>query len=39
MICYHGSDTIVDLPKILDAKRPHLSAIKFCFIQKNHSNI
>ena len=22
MICYHGSDTIVDLPKILDAKRP-----------------
>lgn len=22
MICYHGSDTIVDTPKILDAKRP-----------------
>ena len=22
MICYHGSDTIVDLPKILEAKRP-----------------
>lgn len=22
MICYHGSDTVVDLPKILDAKRP-----------------
>ena len=22
MICYHGSDTIVDAPKILDAKRP-----------------
>lgn len=22
MICYHGSDTIVDIPKILDAKRP-----------------
>ena len=22
MICYHGSDTIVDLPKILDARRP-----------------
>ena len=22
MICYHGSDTIVDTPKILEAKRP-----------------
>lgn len=22
MICYHGSDTIVDIPKILGAKRP-----------------
>lgn len=22
MICYHGSDTIVDSPRILDAKRP-----------------
>ena len=22
MICYHGSDTIVDIPKILEAKRP-----------------
>ena len=22
MICYHGSDTIVDLPRILEAKRP-----------------
>ena len=22
MICYHGSDTIVDAPKILEAKRP-----------------
>ena len=22
MICYHGSDTIVDMPKILKAKRP-----------------
>lgn len=22
MICYHGSDTIVDMPKILEAKRP-----------------
>ena len=27
MICYHGSDTIVDLPKILEAKRP-LDAIE-----------
>lgn len=22
MICYHGSDTVVDAPKILEAKRP-----------------
>lgn len=22
MICYHGSDTIVDMPRILEAKRP-----------------
>ena len=22
MICYHGSDTIVDIPKILESKRP-----------------
>ena len=22
MICYHGSDTIVDIPRILEAKRP-----------------
>lgn len=22
MICYHGSDTVVDIPKILEAKRP-----------------
>ena len=22
MICYHGSDTVVDMPKILEAKRP-----------------
>ena len=22
MICYHGSDTIVDAPRILEAKRP-----------------
>lgn len=22
MICYHGSDTIIDTPKILEAKRP-----------------
>ena len=22
MICYHGGDTIVDMPKILEAKRP-----------------
>lgn len=22
MICYHGSDTIVDIPKVLEAKRP-----------------
>jgi len=22
MICYHGSDTVVDVPKILEAKRP-----------------
>jgi len=22
MICYHGSDTVVDLPKILEPKRP-----------------
>ena len=22
MICYHGSDTIVDIPKILEVKRP-----------------
>lgn len=22
MICYHGSDTVVDAPRILDAKRP-----------------
>lgn len=22
MICYHGSDTVVDTPKILEAKRP-----------------
>ena len=22
MICYHGSDTIVDVPKILESKRP-----------------
>lgn len=22
MICYHGSDTVVDTPRILDAKRP-----------------
>lgn len=22
MICYHGSDTIVDIPRVLDAKRP-----------------
>lgn len=22
MICYHGSDTVVEAPKILEAKRP-----------------
>ena len=22
MICYHGSDTVVDTPRILEAKRP-----------------
>ncbi len=22
MICYHGSDTIVDTPKIIESKRP-----------------
>ena len=22
MICYHGSDTIVDIPRVLEAKRP-----------------
>ena len=22
MICYHGSDTIVDMPRILEPKRP-----------------
>ncbi len=22
MICYHGSDTIIDMPRILEAKRP-----------------
>ena len=22
MICYHGSDTVVDMPKILEARRP-----------------
>ena len=22
MICYHGSDTIVDIPRILEVKRP-----------------
>ena len=22
MICYHGSDTVVNIPKILNAKRP-----------------